>query len=231
MTVRTRTPRIVSPVIFAALAVAATAILAAPWLPGLAARAIPSPRAAATSSSVLVADKGKLRIMVNGQVAGKEDFEIGPSGGEWIARGSTDAPIAYEWSTVGAKKASANITFQNLTATIDLHLDGAKPYTHQFTFPGPRVAVLDNNMYHQYAVVAHLYDWQKKGPQTVSVLVPQSMTPGSVTLEPIAAPSAGNSSQQALSVKTEDLEVDVFLGAGKLQRIAVPSANAEIVRE
>lgn len=252
MTVRTRTPRIVSPVIFAALAVAATAILAAPWLPGLAARAIPSPRAAATSSSVLVADKGKLRIMVNGQVAGKEDFEIGPSGGEWIARGSTDAkpaegastrimgalrltsdgaPIAYEWSTVGAKKASANITFQNLTATIDLHLDGAKPYTQQFTFPGPRVAVLDNNMYHQYAVVAHLYDWQKKGPQTVSVLVPQSMTPGSVTLEPIAAPSAGNSSQQALSVKTEDLEVDVFLGAGKLQRIAVPSANAEIVRE
>ncbi|MGA8103809.1 MAG: hypothetical protein WB869_16735, partial [Candidatus Acidiferrales bacterium] len=62
-------------------------------------------------------------------------------------------------------------------------------------------------------------------------LVPQSMTPGSVTIEPLASPSAGNSSQQGLRVKTEDLEVDVFLEAGKLQRIAVPSASAEILRE
>jgi hypothetical protein len=123
----------------------------------------------------------------------------------------------------GRKKASANIAFQDLTATIELHLEGAKPYTQQFTFPNPRIAVLDNNMYHQYAVLAHLYDWQKKGPQIVSVLVPQSMTPGSVTMEPLASASAGNPSQQALSVKTEDLEVDVFLESGKLQRIAVPA--------
>jgi len=233
-------------------------------MPGLLARAVPAAqpgalahtvaleRPAVAAASVLVPDKGKLRILINGQVAGSEDFEIAPSGNEWIARGSTDAkpaqgpstrimgalrltrtgaPISYEWSTQGAKKASANITFQDLTATIELHLEGAKPYTQQFTFPNPPIAVLDNNMYHQYAVLAHLYDWQKKGPQIVSVLVPQSLTPGSVTLEPLVLPSGESPSQQALRVKTEDLEVDVFLDAGKLQRIAVPSASAEIVRE
>jgi hypothetical protein len=250
--VNPRTPRVASPAIFFALAIALAAISLGPCMPGLLARAVAAQPFAATSPSVMIADKGKLRILISGQVAGREDFEIAPSGGEWIARGSTDAkpaqgpstrimgalrltpagtPISYEWSTQGAKKASANIAFQDLTATIELHLEGAKPYTQQFTFPNPRIAVLDNNMYHQYAVLAHLYDWQKKGPQIVSVLVPQSMTPGSVTIEPLASASAGNPSQQALSVKTEDLEVDVFLESGKLQRIAVPSANAEIVRE
>jgi hypothetical protein len=248
--------RSATPAMLFVLALAAAAISLGPFIPGLLARAVPSAAAVAAArpapGSVLVADKGKLRILISGQVAGREDFEIAPSGSEWIARGSTDAkpaqgastrimgalrltpggaPISYEWSTQGAKKASANIAFQDLTATIELHLEGAKPYTQQFTFPNPRIAVLDNNMYHQYAVLAHLYDWQRKGPQIVSVLVPQSMTPGSVTIEPLASPSAGNSSQRALSVKTEDLEVDVFLEAGKLQRIAVPSANAEIVRE
>jgi hypothetical protein len=251
-----RTSRSAGPAIFLVVAVAATLISLGLCIPGWLAGAVPAVHAiaakpTASPASVFVADKGKLRIMVNGQVAGKEDFQIAASGSEWIARGSTDAkptpgastrimgalrltpsgaPISYEWSTQGEKKASANIAFHDLTATIELTLEGAKPYTQQFTFPNPRIAVLDNNMYHQYAVLAHLYDWQKKGPQVVSVLVPQSMTPGSVTIEPLAVP-AGNSSPQALSVKTEDLEVDVFLEAGKLQRISVPSANAEIVRE
>ncbi|MGA8231465.1 MAG: hypothetical protein WB795_08290 [Candidatus Acidiferrales bacterium] len=253
-----RTSRIASPAIFFALAVAVAAISLGPCMPGVLARAVSGSHAlaaeptAASSPSVLVPDKGKLHILINGQLVGREDFQIAPSGSEWIARGSTDAkpaqgastrimgalrltpggaPISYEWSTQGEKKASANIAFHDLTATIELTLEGAKPYTQQFTFPNPRIAVLDNNMYHQYAVLAHLYDWQKKGPQVVSVLVPQSMTPGSVTIEPLASPSAGNSSQQGLRVKTEDLEVDVFLEAGKLQRIAVPSASAEILRE
>jgi hypothetical protein len=256
--VNLRTSRIASPALFFALSVAAAAISLGPFIPGLLARAVSSAHAlaaepaAAGSASVLVADKGKLRIMIKGQLAGREDFQIAPSGSEWIARGSTDAkpaqgpstrimgalrltpagaPIAYEWSTQGEKKASANIAFHDLTATIELTLEGAKPYTQQFTFPNPRIAVLDNNMYHQYVVLAHLYDWQKKGPQVVSVLVPQSMTPGSVTMETLASSPGGTSSQQALSVKTEDLEVDVFLEAGKLQRIAVPSASAEILRE
>ena len=34
-----------------------------------------------------------------------------------------------------------------------------------------------------------------------------------------------------LQVKTEDIELDLYLDNGRLVRIAAPSSNAEIVRE
>lgn len=210
------------------------------------------PEGGASVPSVLAQDKGKFRILVNGQVAGKEEFEIAPAGNDWVAHGTTQVqaspnpatsvtgtlhlasdgtPLTYEWSTQGAKKASANIQFQGATATIELHLENARPFTQQFTFNTSRVAVLDNNLYHQYAILARLYDWDKKGPQTFSVLVPQSMTPGSVTVESLGTQADGGSKLEQLRVRSEDLEVNLFLEGRKLVRIAVPSANAEIVRE
>ena len=38
----------------------------------------------ADAPSVFSADKGKLRITVNGQPVGSEDFEISQSGGVWV---------------------------------------------------------------------------------------------------------------------------------------------------
>src|ERR1700678_2124502 len=77
--VNLRTSRIASPALFFALSVAAAAISLGPFIPGLLARAVSSANAlaaepaAAGSASVLVADKGKLRIMIKGQLAGRED--------------------------------------------------------------------------------------------------------------------------------------------------------------
>ena len=144
-------------------------------------------------------DKGTFQILVNGQHAGKEEFDIGPSGAgntgsrtalpksprptaytnvtgtlEFRADGT---PVRYEWSTEGAKKAAATVTFNGPVATIELRIPGARPFTQQFTFSSPKIVILDNNLYHQYAVLAHLYDWDKKGPQTFSVLVPQETRP------------------------------------------------------
>lgn len=110
-------------------------------------------------------------------------------------------------------------------------VDGSKPFTQQFTFNGALIAVLDNNLYHQYAVLARLYDWNKKGAQTFSVLVPQAMTPGSVTVESLGPQDAGGKKLEELRVKTEDLELDLYLENQRLVRIDAPSANAEIVRE
>jgi hypothetical protein len=206
----------------------------------------------AGASPLLTQDKGKFRILVNGQVAGKEQFEITPAGDDWVARGTTEvqapqnaatnitgtlrltanaSPLSYEWSTQGAKKASANIQFQGTTATIELRLENARPFTQQFTFNTSRIAILDNNLYHQYVILASLYDWDKKGPQTISVLVPQSMTPGNVTVESLGTQADHNSKLEQLRVRSEDLEVNLFLEGRKLVRINVPSANAEVVRE
>jgi uncharacterized protein YaiE (UPF0345 family) len=203
------------------------------------------------SGSLFVPDKGSFKVLVNGQQIGKEDFEISPNGGNWSAKGSSEintsdgmtkvsgslelradgTPVSYEWSTQGAKKAGATINFNGATATIDLRLDGRRPFTQQFTFQSPQIAVLDNNLYYQYAVLARLYDRDKKGAQTFSVLVPQELTPGTLTVESLGDQNAGNGKKmEELVVKTEDLEVDLFLDGGKLVRIVAPSSNAEIDR-
>jgi hypothetical protein len=162
--------------------------------------------------------------------------EVKDAGGATRVSGTLElhadgTPVHYEWSTQGAKKASASIAFNGPTATIDLVVEGAKPFTQQFTFKGPLIAVLDNNLYHQYAVLARLYDWNKKGAQTFSVLVPQAMTPGSVTVESLGPQEAGGKKLDELRVKTEDLELDLYLENQRLMRIDAPEANAEIVRQ
>jgi hypothetical protein len=201
--------------------------------------------------ATLASDKGKFRIMAGGQQVGSEVFEIAQSAGNWVARGTSEVktadgvthvtgtlelhgdgtPAHYEWSTQGAKKASASIGFNGATASIDLRVDGARPFTQQFTFNSPQIAVLDNNLYHQYAVLARLYDWGKKGAQTFSVLVPQEMTPGSVVVESLGQKDDEGKKLDELRVKTEDLELDLYLENQRLIRIDAPDANAEIVRE
>ena len=226
-------------VVLAVLAIAASMLLAATT-------------GASKSLSIFMPDKGNFKILVNGQQMGKEEFEISPSGGDWVAKGtsevqSTDGvmhvsgtlqlhadgtPVSYEWSTQGAKKASATIGFSGPTATIELRLEGRRPFTQQFTFSSPQIAVLDNNLYYQYAVLARLYDRDKKGVQTFSVLVPQELTPGSLTVESLGEQDSGGGKKlEELVVKTEDLEVDLFLDGGRLVRIVAPSTNAEIVRQ
>jgi len=199
----------------------------------------------------LAADKGRFRIMSGGQQVGKEEFEIAPDGGDWVARGTSEvktaegtsrvsgtlemhndgSPVHYDWSTQGTKKAAAAISFNGATAMIDLRVDGARPFTQQFTFSSQPIVVLDNNLYHQYAVLARLYDWNKKGAQTFSVLVPQEMTPGSVTVQSLGAKDVEGKKLDELQVKTEDLELDLYLESQRLVRIDAPNANAEIIRE
>jgi hypothetical protein len=199
----------------------------------------------------LAADKGTFKILVSGQQIGKEEFTIAPNGSDWTAHGSTElqspkgnthvtgalvvhadgVPVRYEWSTQGAKKASATIGFTGVTATVELHLEGAKPFTQQFTFAAPLVVVLDDNLYYQYTFLARLYDWDKKGEQTFSVLVPQEMTPGTVTVDSMGEQVLNGQKVQELRVRTEDNEIDLFLDGPKLVRLVAPAANAEIIRE
>ena len=197
-------------------------------------------------------DKGKFKILVNGQPAGTEEFSLSANGGNWIARGNAEiqtpqgaahvtgnlelrpdgAPVRYEWNMQGAKKAASTIVFNGATANVELRMEGARPYTQQFTFNSDHVVVLDNNMYDQYAILARLYDWDKKGAQTFSVIVPQEMTPGSVTVESLGKQDTGSGAKlEQLRVKTEDIEINLFLDGQRLVRIVSPSANAEIIRE
>ena len=207
---------------------------------------------AIAAALVFSPDKGKFKILVNGQPAGTEEFSLSANGGNWIARGNAEiqtpqgaahvtgnlelrpdgAPVRYEWNMQGAKKAASTIVFNGATANVELRMEGARPFTQQFTFNSDHVVVLDNNMYDQYAILARLYDWDKKGAQTFSVIVPQEMTPGSVTVESLGKQDTGNGAKlEQLRVKTEDIEINLFLDGQRVVRIVSPSANAEIIRE
>ena len=223
------------------------AILAA-WLLGVSSLTSP-----AQKPPVLAQDKGKFTIQLDGQTVGHEQFEISPAGAGWSAQGTTDlkvpdapaarvtgmltlqgdgAPIRYEWRSQGEKTNGAQIVFANGIAKITLQMQGARPFEQDMTFGTPLIAVLDNNLYYQYGVLARVYDWSKGGAQTLPVLIPQELTPGSVSVESTGAVSTNGKSYDGLRVTTSDLEVLLYLDTNhRLMRLEVPAAKVAVVRD
>jgi hypothetical protein len=205
---------------------------------------------------LLNADQGTLQILVNGQQAGTEEFEIRPSGGgEWTARGTAEltgeggvkekvtgkmeltadgAPRRYDWTTTSPRKAMATVTFENGVARMELRLEGAAPYSQEFDFKTPAVVILDNNMYHHYALLAQLYDWERKEAKTFNVLIPQAMTPGSVDVEYGGQQVLDGQKVDVLRVHSPDLELELDCDSTpqhRMLKLSVPSAKAEILRQ
>ena len=205
------------------------------------------------SVAVFAQDKGKLTIKLDGQTVGHEEFEIAASGAGWRAKGTADikppeggaskitgtltlqsngAPISYEWSSQAEKTNGAHILFANGIAKITLEMQGARPFEQDLSFSTPLIAVLDNNLYHQYAVLARVYDWSKRGAQTFPVLIPQELTPGSITVESTGSASADGKSYEGLKVTSSDLEILLLLDNNhRLMRLEVPAAKVSVVRE
>ncbi len=205
------------------------------------------------SGSIFAADKGKLNILLDGKSVGREEFEISPSGAGWVAKGTNSfkppdgaqthvtgnltlqpdgAPISYDWTSQADKTNGAHVMFTNGVARMTLQMQGIKPFDQDFTFSSPTIIVLDNNLYHQYAVLARVYDWSRRGTQNFSVLIPQERTPGTITVDWVGAVSAEGKSYEGLKVLTSDLEVILYLdGNHKLVRLEVPAARVAVVRE
>ena len=206
-----------------------------------------------SAGSVLVPDKGKLNILIDGKSIGHEEFEIAPNGETWIAKGTTKvsmegapattvtgsltlapdgSPLSYQWTSQTDKTNGAHIVFVNGIAKMTLEMQGARPFEQDLTFGTSRIAVLDNNLYHQYAVLARLYDWNSKGLQNFSVLIPQELTPGTITVTSMGSVNADGKSYEGLKVVTTDIEMVLYLDANhKLIRLEVPASKAAVVRE
>jgi hypothetical protein len=106
-----------------------------------------------------------------------------------------------------------------------------RPFEQDFIFPSPRVAVLDNNLHSQYAMLAQLYDWNAKGQQTIPVLIPQDMTPGAISVESLGQKTVGGSTFEALRVSTADVEILAYYDSRhRLMRVEVPVAMVAVVR-
>ena len=207
----------------------------------------------APAGSVFVPEKGKFNILLDGKSVGREDYEIAASGGGWTAHGSTSlkppegaastvtgtltlqpdgVPISYEWTSQAEKSNSARVMFANGIAKMTLQMQGTRPYEQDLSFSAPLIVVLDNNLYHQYAILARVYDWSKRGTQSFPVLIPQELTPGTISVDWAGAVSADGKSYEGLKVVTNDLEIILYLdGNRRLVRLEVPSAKVSVVRE
>ena len=206
------------------------------------------------AKSIFIADKGKFSIILDGKNVGHEDFEIAPSEGGWTAKGTSElktpdapnttrvtgtlvlqpdgAPIRYDWTSQTDKTNGAQILFANGVAKITIQMQGVRPFEQELSFGSPLIAVLDDNLYHQYAILARVYDFSKRGAQTFPVLIPQELTPGSITAEATGSASSDGKTYEGLRVNTSDLEVLLLLDANRrLMRLEVPSAKVSVVRQ
>lgn len=220
----------------------------------ISALAMTNSRAAGGGAPVFSPDKGKLVIQLNGETIGSEQFELSQTGNNWLAKGTTElkvpgtkaatsvsgtlmlqpdgAPISYEWTSRADKTNGAHVVFSNGVAKITLEMQGARPFEQDLSFNAPVIAVLDNNLYHQYALLAKLYDWPKRGTQTFPVLIPQDLTPGTITVKATDSTTLDGKSYEGLRVTTVDLEVLLLLDSDhRLMRLEVPSAKVSVVRQ
>ena len=124
------------------------------------------------------------------------------------------------------------MTFDHGTAKCSITLAGGPPVMQDFKFSSMRIAVLDNNLYDQYGILGRLYDWKAKGTQTFPVVIPQDMTPGTITVESLGIKDAGGAPLDALKIRSADLEIIAYFDAKRrLMRLEVPSAMVVVVRQ
>jgi hypothetical protein len=165
-----------------------------------------------------------------------------------LALQSDGAPINYDWTSQAEKTNGAHIVFANGVAKITLEMQGARACTadeiadphrtqpcffeQNLSFDTPLIAVLDNNLYHQYAVLARVYNWSKRGAQTFPVLIPQELMPGSVTVLSTGQASADGQTYEGLKVTTSDVEILLLLDNNhRLMRLEVPAAKVSVIRD
>lgn len=74
--------------------------------------------------------------------------------------------------------------------------------SRRISLSSPRIAVLDNNLYYQFGVLARQYDWKAGGKQTFPVLIPQDMVPGSITVESLGLQQAGNGKYESIRISS-----------------------------
>jgi hypothetical protein len=180
----------------------------------------------------LQAESSRFTVMVNGERVGTEEFSIVPSGDGFLATGRTRLefngqeidvrsrmeldsafnPLSYEYRS-GEQTLSVEVG--DGIARIAYTVDGERT-PNDVRFP-EGAAIIDDNFFHHYMLL--LYRLGTEGG-AVPVFVPQQMTLGTLSVEPV-----GNGTFQLQSDNLELLATTDVLG--RLVRLA--SADSSIV--
>ena len=199
---------------------------------------------------------GQLRILVDGQSIGRERYQITRTATEIQARSEVElevggqkirqtsslrlgadlSPRSYEWKMESPGAAWVRLEFEGAVATLRYPLPDGTEDQRVFEFETPRVALLDNNIFHHYLLLAEFYDYKAGGVQTVKVFIPQALQPGEARLELRGVETLEVDGRpqpvRLLAITTEDNEVLLWVTeSGRFVRLRAPLTNAEVVPE
>lgn len=200
--------------------------------------------------------EGVLLVSSGGEVLGRERFRVSRSGdgieataeidmqvGDTRVRQTTSMtlslsgePRSYRWQMKEPRSAKIEVKFQDGRAVVVFPLDNGGKDQKEFHFNTGRVALLDNNVFHHYILLARLYDFTEGGVQTFPVLVPQSVHPATLTVEDKGPESItvkqGTVLGRRLEIVTTDNRIRLWLGENnRFLRLEVPSAGVTVELE
>jgi hypothetical protein len=204
-------------------------------------------------------ESGSFKIFFGGQEIGKEKFQIIEEGQRvkasaeirlTVERNNENVtfvvqpllqfnrffePVSYDITQdAGPNKTKAHVIFKDGMSEA-VYESGKEKDTRQIALKKD-VLVLDDNVFHQYIVLAKRYDFGKGGVQEFSAFVPQQFISGSVSVsdkgfEDVQVRNQ-NTKLQHLLVDTGELQISLWLNdKHELLKLAVPKSNVEVVRE
>ncbi|OFW13994.1 MAG: hypothetical protein A3H27_12150 [Acidobacteria bacterium RIFCSPLOWO2_02_FULL_59_13] len=105
-----------------------------------------------------------------------------------------------------------------------------------FYLPSSRLAVLDTNFFHHYSILLRQYEAGQGDAQSFNVFIPQEALPGTVSLLRKGRENQTVGRQTLdldhFQVVSDEMTIDLWATAeGEIQRISIPQANLEILRQ
>jgi len=204
-------------------------------------------------------ESGTFRIYFSGAEIGQEKFQIIESGPSVKASAETRLtierdkekvsflirpvlefnrffePVSYEiGQDSGPNKTKARVTFRGAMSDA-VYENGKETDARQIDLQKD-VLVLDDNVFHQYIILAKRYDFAKGGIQEFSAFVPQQFIAGGVSVSDKGMEAVQVLSQnlklQHLLVDTGELQISLWLDdRHSVRKLAVPKSGVEVVRE
>ena len=202
-------------------------------------------------------DNGVFQVLADNRRVGPEKFQIKRSSGAWestaelqidgpkggkISEPSTlrlDSqlhPVRYERIQNTPVKGNLIAEFSSAGTQLAAVLEGSDPQQEEFELQLDNLAVLDTNFFHHYAFLLRLYDRNKGGAQPFNVFVPQEALPGTISLkfvgnEQTAVGQAAKNLDHFQAI-TEELQIEIWARPdGAIERISIPAAKLEVVRQ
>ncbi len=212
-----------------------------------------------TTPSFTGSDRGTFKIFSDGQLVGRETFQISGDSMNFKASGETllvlermkekvtfnikasyqfarnFEPLGYQViQEAGGNTVKASVKFK--AGSCEVVYDTGREADRRTIELQRDVLVLDDNVYHHYIILARRYDYLKGGDQQFSAFIPQQYLSGDVTVsdkgtEPVDFGGV-KIMLQHLAVDTGELQISLWVDPNHvLKKIAVLQSKVEVVRE